>query len=794
MQVSTIAELDTHAVIGGGQAQAFGMSDSAEFFTVLSDTLYRDKKRAVVREVICNAWDAHIMVGKTDVPVEIILNEKELIIKDFGPGIAKDKIGPVYCVYGASTKVKDGKQTGGFGLGCKAPFAYSDHFTVTSCIDGFRTLWAISRGGAATDGKPDYRPMVSVPTTDTGITVSIPIKDEKDVASFDTLIREVCRNGGMLAKLNGKELPRYDYTEARKNGFCVLQRAGVNSFRESRAYVLYGTVLYPITTTDNDLMVKVDEVDRLVENNGRLVLIAAPNTIGVQPSREGLSYSELTTTTLHKMLDEASRRLKNVGPNLARKLYRTHIASSLKDRNNIVISLPKAHNQPFEGLLADPVSIAERAVREKLGHYLADGEMSKIAYREMQKKWRDDRRFFRRARHNWRQSLTRERFDRSRKLHLRMAAKLDVLDKLIVFTKEYGHTRWSGSPIDEFRNNNRQLQSRIVIAPTRKAVDELLRKEAAEIAKNSTWEAQEATGEWIVPALVLSNPSEKLLEAIIELGDKYKIHVELLDFPKRKKAQKVGDAFVGLTDLVHNQRRYTWRATKMSVTEPKAYMVASGTQEHLDLGMCRYDSDKDALRRLAQLFPDTAIVWTVKQQAKMKAKNVPLLDDVLATEIEKLSASREIQYATMMQGQHFVTNAHYHRDVSSWISRLASESFRISQFFFPARVKLSDGVQRMAELVGLAEKLSNRGYGSAKKSTEARTKLLAQAQKTYAHLIVHSKVLDKKFEHLKPITGMSYSPANEDLILDMIRFLGRRASKAATIATIPINNDMKEAA
>jgi hypothetical protein len=794
MQVSTIAELDTHAVIGGGQAQAFGMSDSAEFFTVLSDTLYRDKKRAVIREVICNAWDAHIMVGKTDIPVEITLNEKELIIKDFGPGIAKDKIGPVYCVYGASTKVKDGKQTGGFGLGCKAPFAYSDHFTVTSCIDGFRTLWAISRGGAATDGKPDFRPMVSVPSTETGITVSIPIKDEKDVASFDTLIREVCRNGGMLAKLNGKELPRYDYTEARKNGFCVLQRAGVNSFRESRAYVLYGTVLYPVTTTDNELMVKVDAIDRLVENNGRLVLVAAPNTIGVQPSREGLSYSDLTTTTLHKMLDEATRRLKNVGPALARKLYRAHVASILKDRDNIALTMPTAHNGPFEGLLSDPVAIAERAVREKLSHYLADGEMSKIAYREMQKKWRDDRRFFRRARHNWRQSLSRERFDRSRKLHLRMASKLGLLDKLVVFSKEYGHTRWSGSSIDEFRSSNRQLQSRIVIAPTRKAVDELLRKEVAAIAKKSTWEAQEQAGEWMVPAFVLQNPSEKLLESIIELGDKYKIRVELLDFPKRKKSQKVGDAFVGLTDLVHNSRRYNWRASKMSVTEPKAYIRASGTQEHIDLGMWRYDSDKNAVKRLAELFPDTAVVWTVKQEAKMKAKKAPLLDDVVAAEIEKLSASREIQYATMMQGQHFVTNTHYYRDVSGWISRISAQSFRLSQFFFPARVKLSDGVQRMAELVGVAEKLSSRGSSTTKKSAEARDKLLAQAKKTYAHLITHSKELDKRFEYLKPLTSIDFSPTNEDLILDMIRFLGRRAAKAASIATTPINNDMKEAA
>lgn len=789
MQVSTIAELDTHAVIGGGQAQAFGMSDSAEFFTVLSDTLYRDKKRAVIREVICNAWDAHIMVGKTDVPVEITLNEKELIIKDFGPGIAKDKIGPVYCVYGASTKVKDGKQTGGFGLGCKAPFAYSDHFTVTSCIDGFRTLWAISRGGAATEGKPDFRPMVSVPTTETGITVSIPIKDEKDVASFNTLIREVCRNGGMLAKLNGEELPRYDYTEARKNGFCVLQRAGLHSFRESRVYVLYGTVLYPVTTTDEELMMKVENIDRLIENNGRLVLVAEPNTIGVQPSREGLSYSELTTTTLHKMLDETSRRLKNVGPGIARTLYRAHIKATLKDRDNINLTVPKSTNEPFNGVLADPELIAQRAVRERLTHYLENGAMTKIAHREMQKKWPNDRRFFRRLRHDFRRSLDRDRFDRSRKMHLRLASKLGLLNKLIVFTKEYNHTRWCGTSIDEFRSIHRTLQNRVIIAPTRKAVDELLRKELAQKTRGQ----DDISDEMIVPAFVLNNPSEKLLESIIELADKYKIDTVLLDFPKRKRSEKTGDVFVGLTDLCRNSRGYDWRASKLSVTEPKAYIVASGSQERLDVGIFRYDGDKVALKRTAELFPNTVVVWTVKQKAKMLSKKVPTFDEVLAAEIEKLSDSREVQYALLMQSGQFLKDSGYYRDVSAWIGRMATQSAKLAQFFFPARIKAGADTQRMIELLELAEKMGSRAYGDTKRAQAARSKLMEKAKKTFAHLIVGSKELNKKFAYLEPITGLDYSPNKEELLLDMIRFLGRRAAKKAAAET-PINNDMKEAA
>jgi hypothetical protein len=795
MQVSTIAELDTHAVIGGGQAQAFGMSDSAEFFTVLSDTLYRDKKRAVAREVVCNAWDAHIMVGKTDVPVEITLNEKELIIKDFGPGIAKDKIGPVYCVYGASTKVKDDKQTGGFGLGCKAPFAYSDHFTVTSCIDGFRTLWAISRGGAATDGKPDFRPMVSVPSQETGITVSIPIKDEKDVEVFKTLLREICRNGGILARLNGVEIPRYDYTEARKNGFCVVSRAGINSFRESRGYVLYGTVLYPITTTDYELMSKVDSLDNLVENNGRVILIAAPNSIGVQPSREGLSYSELTTATLHRMLDNAIKRLKNIGPNIARKLYREEVRSSLKDRNNIALATPKRPNDKFEGLLSDPVVIAERAVREKLGHYLNHQAMSKIAYCEMQKKWPNERRFFRRARHSLRHNFRNDNLVRSRKLHLRLASKLGVLGKLLVFQREYSYARWSAKSIDEAGFREGHLQDRIIVAPTRKAVDALLRKDVAELAKTDRHNADEIACHWRVPALVLQNPSDKLLESIIDLADRFKIKVELLDFPKRKKAQKASAGYIGLNDLARNVRGYNWRATKMSVVQPKAYLMASGHQENLDIGRFSHDSEKSPLKRLNELFPDIAVIWTVKQHAKMKALKVPSLDEVLAKEIDRLSDSREVQYATMMHNCLFIADGRYSTPIANMIARFCKGSMKISQFFFPARFKSSNGadVQRMTDLLTIAEHI--RSHGSQKKTSEAALSVTEKASEAFKHLTMPSSEIEKKFRYLKPLTMVNYynNDTEADVLLDMIRFLARRAAKAQSAST-SINNDMKEAA
>jgi hypothetical protein len=98
----------THAVIGGKKSINFGISDDPAFFQILSSALYKDPMLAMVRETICNAWDAHIESSNTNKPVQITINDDYLIIQDFGNGIPDSLIGPIYGVYGASTKKNDG--------------------------------------------------------------------------------------------------------------------------------------------------------------------------------------------------------------------------------------------------------------------------------------------------------------------------------------------------------------------------------------------------------------------------------------------------------------------------------------------------------------------------------------------------------------------------------------------------------------------------------------------------------------------------------------------------------------
>ena len=313
MKVTHVEDHVTHAVISGAQAIDFGISDSPEFFNILSSTLYTDQKLAVIRETLCNAWDAHIEFKCEDLAVDIKLDDKYLIIRDYGPGIAPKMIGPVYGTYGGSTKTNNGEVTGGFGLGCKAPFAYVDDFEVTSFHDGKYTIYRLSKSNAEVGGKPSIVPVVSdIPTQEHGLQVKIAVKNSADRARFEQLITRIVQNGAMKMKLNGTELPTLPFDDM-VHDFMLTKKKVQENF--CAITIRYGNVIYPIQKEET----YAHEWDEIISFLNRiasgynhyhsndkwsLVLQAAPNTVSVTPSRESLSNQKHTLATITELMRE----------------------------------------------------------------------------------------------------------------------------------------------------------------------------------------------------------------------------------------------------------------------------------------------------------------------------------------------------------------------------------------------------------------------------------------------------------------------------------------------------------
>ena len=122
-------------VSGGlGAGNNFTIAASAKAFEVLSSNLYQNKELAVIREIVCNAADAHKMVGKPVTSIEIHMPgymAPHFAVRDFGPGLSHEDVLSLYTTYFRSTKDQSNDLIGGFGLGSKSPFAVADQFTVT---------------------------------------------------------------------------------------------------------------------------------------------------------------------------------------------------------------------------------------------------------------------------------------------------------------------------------------------------------------------------------------------------------------------------------------------------------------------------------------------------------------------------------------------------------------------------------------------------------------------------------------------------------------------------------------
>lgn len=277
-------------VVGKSKVESFKLAQTKEFFEILTKNLYSNPLKAVIRETICNAWDAHIAAGKTDTPIDISYQNDCFTVRDYGSGIPHEEMENIYAVFGTSTKVMDTSQTGGFGLGCKAPFAITDVFTVENIHNGKKGIYTCVRNDPENEGLPSIRTVVMVDTDEpSGLKVSVPFvnKDEKIVKNY---ISEIVTTGEIL-----NTYINLDPIEKDKDFFLVSTK-----YYRKGYYCRYGSVVYPINVNkipayDYAISLAFDSVP---------VLDIPPSSLTVSPSREELVYDEKTINTLNKAFNK----------------------------------------------------------------------------------------------------------------------------------------------------------------------------------------------------------------------------------------------------------------------------------------------------------------------------------------------------------------------------------------------------------------------------------------------------------------------------------------------------------
>lgn len=272
---------------------------SAKAYEILSRQLYSDGILAIVRELGCNAFDAHLAAGHPERPFEVHLpspDEPSFIIKDYGIGLSQEDVTNLYLTFFESTKAEEEMPIGCLGLGCKTPWAYTRSFNIESRFNGTKTLYTAFKNEI---GAPSIAVLHSEPTEEeNGLTVTIAVQ-EKDIDRFHRAAQKAYLYFKVRPIITNPVDFKYfdlDYVIDTSDKWKIRDTS-MRYLVGNNARIVQSMVAYPIdTSVFND----VKGLDRAAIGllDLDLDLYVAPGVADVAPSREALSYDDETVRAI----------------------------------------------------------------------------------------------------------------------------------------------------------------------------------------------------------------------------------------------------------------------------------------------------------------------------------------------------------------------------------------------------------------------------------------------------------------------------------------------------------------
>jgi len=381
----------------------FSIKTSAAAFKIISNSLYENKERAVLRELSANALDAHIAVGKEEVPIQITLPtqlEPQLVIQDFGIGMSYDTVTKILTSYFNSTKNIDNTQVGGFGLGFKSPFAITESYTVITIHNGLKTELV----AMLDEGMPKYLVVTKELPVDEedGTTVSVPVSDEDKIDKLHNEVVDLFKYWDVLPEINSNKVVKEDKNFLKNtNGFLANKfywgRHDIPTTTQAFNQVLVGPFVYDVPkgllvdvatelALDDTFIETSDIVYKTVLSHMDACIATQVGELELAPSRERIEHTEHNKQILLQMIKNfVSTLARDLKPKIEETLRILH--KKLMPLNGTLTGIPREIQKTILDTLLTLLYNNEEAVRIVVGFftlqmYGGDEEL----YNELRKK------------------------------------------------------------------------------------------------------------------------------------------------------------------------------------------------------------------------------------------------------------------------------------------------------------------------------------------------------------------------------------------------------------------------
>ena len=232
----------------------------------------------------------------------------EFVVRDYGLGLSKADVYNVFASYGASSKRDSNNFVGMYGLGSKAPFCYTDQFSIISYFEGVKYIYQAYIDD--TDiGKISL--LTKEQTTElSGMEIRVPIKTY-DHYAFNNEATAFFRYFEPFPVITG-----YSIRQNTEKPLIEFDNFKYYGTKYTYPKIVMGNITYPI----DQHMMSVPSID--------LIIKAPIGSVEHTASREALEYKKKTKDFIDNAIKEFKTKVsenikKTIKPSMS--LYEKHI-------------------------------------------------------------------------------------------------------------------------------------------------------------------------------------------------------------------------------------------------------------------------------------------------------------------------------------------------------------------------------------------------------------------------------------------------------------------------------------